>query len=170
LDPDQVAHALDGDRQSMQALVDRLLPIVQAEAGHALLRGGRGGAGDARQEVRDLVQEVFVALLAEGGNVLRSWDPARGMSLDNFVRLVAWRYVASTARNAASNEQLQRLLERLGERLDARGMLLFRLLYVDERSVEEVMQTTEMTRDAVYAWRSRFRKLLGTLASELETS
>jgi hypothetical protein len=48
-------------------------------------------------------------------------------------------------------------------------MLLFQMLYVEERSVEEVMATTEMTRDAIYAWRSRFRKLVAKLADEGKT-
>ena len=183
----------------MQALVERLLPVVQTEVGYALLRGSRSEARDARQEVRDFVQEVFVALLAGRGKVLRSWDPERGRSLDSFVRLVARRHVATILRSGRrspwtdtpvaadqleqriggdaataphaesrveSNEQLEQLLARLGERLDERGMLLFRLLYVEERSVEEVMSTTDMTRDAIYAWRSRFRKLVGSLAME----
>jgi RNA polymerase sigma factor (sigma-70 family) len=197
LDPVQVAHALDGDRQAMQSLVERLLPVVQAEVGYALLRGSRVESRDARQEVRDFVQEVFVSLLAGRGKVLRSWDPDRGRSLDSFVRLVSRRHVAAilrsgrrspwtdtpvagdeleravtgeaaTARHLESNQQLERLLERLGERLDERGLLLFRLLYVEERSVEEVMATTDMTRDAVYAWRSRFRKLIGSLSTDLQ--
>jgi RNA polymerase sigma factor (sigma-70 family) len=197
LDPAQVAHALDGDRQATQALVERLLPVVQAEVGYALLRGSRVESRDARQEVRDFVQEVFVSLLAARGKVLRSWDPQRGRSLDSFVRLVARRHVASilrsrrrspwtdtpvagevleravvgeaaVARHMESNELLEQLLERLGERLDERGMLLFQLLYVEERSLEEVTATTDMTRDAVYAWRSRFRKLIGSLAADLQ--
>jgi RNA polymerase sigma factor (sigma-70 family) len=180
----------------MQGLVERLMPVVQAEVGYALLRGSRSESRDARQEVRDFVQEVFVSLLAGRGKVLRSWDPERGRSLDSFVRLVARRHVAAilrsgrrspwtdkpvagdelersvapeatTARQLESSEQLERLLARLGQRLDERGMQLFRLLYVEERSVEEVMETTDMTRDAVYAWRSRFRKLIGSLGTEL---
>jgi hypothetical protein len=47
-------------------------------------------------------------------------------------------------------------------------MLLFQRLYVEERSVEEVMATTDMTRDAVDAWRSCFRKLIGSLSSDLQ--
>ena len=141
--------------------------------------------------------ETRVRRSAGHGKVLRSWDPKRGRSLDSFVRLVARRHVASilrsrrrspwtgtpvadevlervvvgepaTARHVESNEQLEQLLERLGERLDERGMLLFQLLYVEERSLEEVMATTDMTRDAVYAWRSRFRKLIGSLAADLQ--
>lgn len=65
-----------------------------------------------------------------------------------------------------SVEELDRVLASLRERLDERGMDLFWMLYVEERSVEEVMAVTHMTRDAVYAWRSRFRKLIAKLAAE----
>lgn len=180
----------------MQALVSRLLPVVQTEVGFALLRGARVESRDPRQEVRDFVQEVFVSLLAKDGKTLRAWDPERGRSLDSYVRLIARRQVAAILRSGKKNpwadkpvagdelerelpdthqstataakvesaEQLDRVLERLRERLDDRGLLLFRMLYVEERSVEEVMAATEMTRDAVYAWRSRFRKLVAKLA------
>jgi len=49
----------------------------------------RSAAGrDVRQEVADLIQEVFMALFADDARVLRSWQPERGLSLDNFVGLV----------------------------------------------------------------------------------
>jgi RNA polymerase sigma-70 factor (ECF subfamily) len=195
LTPDQVAHALDGDRQAMTTLVQRLLPVVQTEVGFVLLRGARVESRDPRQEVRDFVQEVFLSLLADRGKVLRSWDPERGRSFDSFVRLVARRHVAAILRSGRrnpwtdkpvagdelerdiasdaapakqleSNQALARILDRLGERLDERGMLLFRMLYVEERSVEEVIDATGMTRDAIYAWRSRFRKLVAGLAND----
>ena len=195
MSPEDVARALDGDRQAMQALVQRLLPVVQAEVGHALRRGARIDARDPREEIRDLVQEVFIRLLNQDGKALRSWDPERGRSLDSFVRLVARRHVAAVMRSSRRNpwtdkpvagdeleqtkgsggdakaaeplettQRLDRLLEQLHTRLDERGMLLFRMLYVEERTVEEVMEATQMTRDAVYAWRSRFRKLIVKLA------
>lgn len=180
----------------MQALVSRLLPVVQTEVGYALLRGARVESRDPRQEIRDFVQDVFVSLLAKDGKTLRAWDPERGRSLDSYVRLIARRQVAailrsgrkspwtdkpvagdelerdlpepstSTAAKLESTEQLDRVLDGLRTRLDERGMLLFQMLYVEERSVEEVMAATEMTRDAVYAWRSRFRKLVAKLAEE----
>ena len=197
--PADVARALDGDRQALQALVEHLIPVVQAEVGYALMRGATIESRDPRQEVRDFVQEIFVALLAKQGKVLRSWDPERGRSLDSFVRLVARRHVAATLRSGRRNpwvdkpvasdeldrdtndeadptrrlesaDRLDKLLDRLERRLDERGMLLFRMLYVEERGVEEVMEITDMTRDAVYAWRSRFRKLVTTLAREPEAS
>jgi RNA polymerase sigma-70 factor (ECF subfamily) len=48
-----------------------------------------------------------------------------------------------------------RLHERLRETLTPLGMHLFNLLFVEERSVEEVCTTTTLSADAVYAWRSR---------------
>jgi len=196
LSPQDVARALEGDRPAMQALVGRLLPVIQAEVGYALLRGARVEGRDPRQEVRDFVQEVFVQLLSKDGKTLRAWDPERGRSLDSYVRLVARRQVAAilrsgrkspwadkpvagdeldrslpdlgagaaTAAKLESVEELDRVLDGLRQRLDERGMLVFRMLYIEERSVEEVMAATAMTRDAVYAWRSRFRKIVATLA------
>ncbi|MFV8756275.1 RNA polymerase sigma factor [Nannocystaceae bacterium ST9] len=196
LDPEAIVRALDDDRQALQALVERLLPVVQAEVGYALLREARSESRDPWQEVRDFVQEVFLSLLADRGKVLRSWDPGRGRSFDSFMRLVARRRVAAIlrsgrhgswtdqpmagdaldlqfadelglARQFESSDTLERVLGRLDGRLDERSVLLFKLLYVEERSVEEVMDRADMTRDAVYAWRLRFRKLAASLAANV---
>ena len=56
--PEQIDSALSGDRARMQLLVERLLPVVQAEVGYALMRGAAIESRDPRQEVRDFVQEV----------------------------------------------------------------------------------------------------------------
>nr|WP_255216188.1 sigma-70 family RNA polymerase sigma factor [Pseudenhygromyxa sp. WMMC2535] len=162
------------------------------------MRGAAVERRDPRQEVRDFTQEVFVQLLSQGGKTLRSWDPERGRSLESFVRLVARRQVAAILRSGRRNpwsekplagedlepalptasdasktyetqEQLDRVIDALRDRLDERGQLLFQMLYVEERSVEEVMRAAEMTRDAVYAWRSRFRKLVANLEPSQES-
>ena len=45
-----------------------------------------------------MVQEVFVALVDDDARVLRAWSRDRGLSLENFVGLVAERQVASILR------------------------------------------------------------------------
>src|SRR5690606_15884599 len=63
-----------------------------------------------------------------------------------------------------TSDGLAWLLDRLGARLDERGWRLFAMLFLEERSVEEVMDAVDMTRDAVYAWRLRLRKLAHSIA------
>ena len=178
----------------MARLVDRLTPVIQARAARCLLRTGRGAGPRLRQELMDLVQQVFLTLFDERGRVLASWDPARGLSLDNFVGLVAERQVLSILRSgkrdpwredptlvedldgpseepdpeeaAASREELELLLARLREALSPLGWQLFDLLYLQERSVSEVEAATGLSADAVYAWRSRLRKLARSLLGD----
>jgi DNA-directed RNA polymerase specialized sigma24 family protein len=67
---------------------------------------------------------------------------------------------------ADARANLSRIYERLEQRLDERGLMLFHMLYVEQRSVEEVCELSSMTRDAVYAWRFRFKKILNEIKSE----
>jgi len=98
-----VRRALDDgapDGGAARALVDRLTPVVQARVTRALLRRrAETGRRDVRQEVEDLTQEVFVALFRNRGQALRAWDPGRGLSLENFVGLLAQHQVASILRS-----------------------------------------------------------------------
>ena len=100
-----VAHALSGDPAALTRLVALLTPVIQARVARTLLaRRFRLAAGrDVRQEVEDLSQEVFLALFARGGRVLRAWEPERGLSLENFVGLVAERQVLSFLRSSRRN-------------------------------------------------------------------
>lgn len=175
------------------------MPVVQARVARTLVRR-RGGSGrDARQEVEDLAQDVFASLFADGGRVLRAWEPARGLSLASFCGLVAEREAASILRSGrrspwtdtatelddlekalaevpdvevrvSSREQLARLLDRLREALSPRGLELFHRLVVEEESVESVCASTGMTSDAVYAWKSRIGKVVRKLGAEMAAS
>jgi RNA polymerase sigma-70 factor (ECF subfamily) len=198
-DAELVRRAIAGDRGQTRALLDRLVPVVQARAARLLLRSARGASRDARQEIEDLVQEIFVALFENHARVLRAWDPKRGLSLHNFVGLVAEREVASILRSGkrspwkeeateladlegalestaapdlgvASRELLDRIVERVREELSPRGLELFFRLVVEEEPVESVCSAYGMTADAVYAWRSRLAKLVRQIARELTMS
>src|SRR4051794_5316415 len=175
------------------------MPVVQARVARTLVRR-RGGSGrDARQEVEDLAQDVFAALFADGGKVLRLWDPARGLTLASWCGLVAEREAASILRSGrrspwteaateleelernlgevpdfevrvSSREQIARLVDRLRDALSPRGLELFHRLLVEEESVESVCASTGMSADAVYAWKSRIAKVVRKLAAEMAAS
>ncbi len=193
---DDVRRALAGNEAALTRLVKALTPVIQSRVARGLLlrRTGMAAGRDIRQEVEDLTQEIFLLLFADGGKVLRSWQPERGLSLLNFVGLVAERQTASILRSgkrspwkedpmlpedldqaapgsgpeeiAASREQLKLLLHRLTEELSPLGRHLFDLLFLRELPFEEVTRQTGMTADAVYAWRSRLRRLARRLLDE----
>jgi DNA-directed RNA polymerase specialized sigma24 family protein len=191
--------ALSGDVAATRRLVGALMPVVQARVARILVRRRAGSGRDARQEVEDLAQDVFAALFADDGKVLRAWDPERGLSLASFCGLIAERESASILRSGrrspwteaateldelekslvevpdvevrfSSREQLERLLDRLREALSPRGLELFHRLVVEEESVESVCASTGMSADAVYAWKSRIAKVVRKLAAEMAAS
>jgi RNA polymerase sigma-70 factor (ECF subfamily) len=197
--PELLRRALAGERAATRALVDLLSPVVHARVARKLLRSGlaRKQGRELRQEVEDFVQEVFVGLFADGGRLLRAWDPTRGLSLLNFVGLLSEHQADSILRSGrrspwteeatqgesierragstesahahvSSREILAKIVERLRERLTPAGIELFQLLVVEERSVEDVCRQMGMTADAVYAWRSRLGKQAREIREELD--
>ncbi len=193
----EVQRALGGDSTALASLVRGLTPVIQGRVARALLarRSGWAAGRSVRQEVEDLTQEIFLQLFAEDGKILRSWQPERGLSLGGFVALVTERQTVSILRTGkrnpwkeeptlvedldrpatdggpeaatASREELRLLLERLAEELTPLGRQLFDLLFVRELGQEEVQRRTGLSADAVYAWRSRLRRLAGRLYGEI---
>lgn len=196
LTPHDVETALAGEARAVDRLVNGLSPVIQDRVARALLRGASGRA-NLRTVVEDLTQEIFLELFDDGGRVLRDWDPDRGLDLEHFVALVAERRVISRlrrkrrnpwteeptgaedldrrAREAAVDERiiqrdgLGRLLLRLYAELEPRGRHIFDLLFVKECSVAEVQEATRLEPGAIYAWRSRLRKLARRLREEEQT-
>ncbi|MCC6555981.1 MAG: sigma-70 family RNA polymerase sigma factor [Polyangiaceae bacterium] len=192
--PAMIRRAIARDPQAVRALVDALTPVIRARTARVLRR--RGYRRDVRQELLDLTQQVFLALLADGGCLLRSWDPARGLSVVNFVGLVAEQITAAALRGSrgrglheelvapeeldrevessrsperivASTEALGVVLRAVRDRLSARGLSLFQSLFVEGRSIEEVAAANGMSVAAVYAWRSRLGRLVESIAGEV---
>jgi RNA polymerase sigma-70 factor (ECF subfamily) len=197
--PDTIAsllpRALARDAAGVRALVDALLPVMQARIARTLRRSSRRPS-DVRRELDDLLQEVLTTLFADDARTLRAWVPARGLSLENFVGMVAdhvtANHLASGRRNpwresAAADVELEEragaedslegivltrdllkaLVDAMRAQLSPLGSQLFFALMVEERSVEEVARAFEMTPAAVYAWRSRLAKLARSIATEL---
>jgi len=69
-----------------------------------------------------------------------------------------------------SKELLDAVIEGLRARLSEQGFQLFRLLYVDELSVEEVGRRAALSAEAVYAWRSRIGRMARELREQLLAS
>lgn len=172
-------------------LVRALLPVIKVEVGVALVRRALPRRRDPRQEVEDFSHDVLLYLLADGGHLLRMWDPGRGRSLASFVRLIARQRVARILhghrgnpwsedptdtvamteaqpgdRVLESREELRPLLERLRVHLNERGLELFQQIYVEQRPIAEVAVEFKMTREAVDAWNIRTRNLARRLARE----
>jgi RNA polymerase sigma-70 factor (ECF subfamily) len=191
--------ALAGDVEALTQLVDMLTPVVHARTLRALARHRRGVDGrNARQELEDLAQDVFSLCFANDAKILRMWDPARGMSLANFVGLVTEREVTHTLRSGrrtpwslvpTQDDELESILplqegaeatldakdviDRTWTRLEAeltpRGLLLLRRLVIDEQPPEVVGAELGMTTQAVYSWKQRLLRRLRVLVTEMSS-
>ena len=188
--PADLVRALTGEPGALDRLVRSLEPVVRGHVASVVARQpGRSGR-PIDDVVDDLTQEAFIHLLERDGRVLRQWDPTRGRTIASFVGLAARRFVLSRLRTLrhhpwaerpASNRTLEALaapgdddperqavarealakVDRKAEtRLSPRGQRLYRRLLVDEAEVDEVCESEAMSPDAVYAWRSRLRRLL----------
>lgn len=196
---EDVQRALESDRNALTKLVNELIPVIRVEVGVALLRRARSRGRDPRQDLDDFSQSILLYLLNNDGKLLRQWDPERGRSLASFVRLIARQRVSRTLQGHKGNpwsdepteladfeklspeptrddqilesrDQLRVLMEQLRARLSERGLLLFQMIYVEQRSIAEVAKTVGMSRGALDAWNSRTRKLARKLAREHDKS
>jgi DNA-directed RNA polymerase specialized sigma24 family protein len=193
-----VEAALGGNATAADRLVRVLSPVIHARVARVIYRRRSASRGrDLRVDLEDMVQEVFAQLFSSEGKILKKWDPERGLSLLNFVGLVAQQTTSATLRTGKRNpwtedptssdtisliggqtashepavesrRTLVALADRLRERTSPLGMHYFRLLYVEQRSVKDVSKMTGAKPDALYAWRSRLAKILRTLRTEIE--
>lgn len=198
-DQELVDAALKRDPEACRELIALLTPVIRHRVARVFTRrAAQRGRAVERSEVLDLIQEIFVLLLDRDGRVLRAWDPARGLSLANFVGLVsereasafldsgrrsAWAesptddaFLAQTSsdsepeRGLASRQLLERLVERLRQRLSPRGFALFHALYVQQQEVETVAQRFAISSNALYTFRTRLKSEVQTIRGELGAS
>jgi RNA polymerase sigma factor (sigma-70 family) len=172
-----------------RAVARRLLGPVQREVDMCVRRFASAGGRDTRQDARDLAQDVLVSLFDRDARELRRWDPARGRSLESFVRLVARRRVARAIRRCdrtrarvsdgrverhgvdarplvEARHLLEQLLHKMQPHLRGRDHDLFDLVFVQELEPTEVAERVGMSRAAVNAWTYRKRQLARELANE----
>jgi RNA polymerase sigma factor (sigma-70 family) len=96
MDEQALHKAFAGDRAALRDLLDEVRPVIHTRVARNLLRLRRKCD---RQDVEDLVQEVFLALFENDARLLRAWSADRGLSLKNFVGLVAERLTSSILRS-----------------------------------------------------------------------
>jgi RNA polymerase sigma-70 factor (ECF subfamily) len=166
----------------MRRLVVSLSPLIRTAVVSVLERSRRGqGRRVPQQEVEDVTQSVLLSLFADRGALLLQWDPARNLTLEQFVSLVAKRETISILRSrrrrheepdeeavapagpeaqVISREMIANLIAAVRSRLSPKDAELFELLFVRGLSLEEVAGVTGMPEDAVYAARGRVSHLV----------
>jgi DNA-directed RNA polymerase specialized sigma24 family protein len=199
-DADLVRRAVDGEAAARHALVLRLAPVVQRRVCRPLANSrAASGRGVERSEVLDLTQQVLLLLFDRDSRVLRSWDPGRGLTLANFVGLVAEREAKAILRSGrrsawaerpsgdddlsvlamddrtfedhvVSRDELARIWHQLEEELSPRGFELFRALLIEQLSMEETSARFDMSANALYTFRSRLRQRVHAIRCELAST
>lgn len=96
---DLVRRAVASDAVALDCFMALATPVVQARVARVVLSRGRRAGRDLRQEVADLVQDVFVSLFQNRGATLMAWQPEKGASLKNFIGLIAHRHAMATLRS-----------------------------------------------------------------------
>lgn len=173
-----VESALAGDRQAMRQLFAHVIcPVVERRLAHRLAL-----AGADRAALLDHVQEVLVHLLQRDAEVLRRWDPQRGM-LEPYIAKVAENLLISrlrrkpppspsadldhevVAREAPEEDAaFAHLVRRLLREMNDNDAALFRAVYLEELSPDEAAAMFGITRAAVH---KRIQRLRGRLAEML---
>lgn len=87
LPPDVIARALDGDRMALRQFYDAYDPTVRWAVAMRVRRWP-----ELVTRFEDLVQEVWLELLRNGGKRLRYYTGDRGTSFRNFVGFISARY------------------------------------------------------------------------------
>jgi RNA polymerase sigma-70 factor (ECF subfamily) len=185
-----VTLALRGGPRDVERLIRELLPVIHARAARMLMGAAGGAHRNLREEVEDAAQEVLALLFADDGRVLRAWSPDKGLSLRNFVGLVAQRKVgailAARKRNPwweapmeadaiaralpsdgaieetlAAKEVLEVAVRKVAETQTERGRHLLQRIVVDGADMEALRAETGMADAALYQWKSRLSKAVG---------
>ncbi len=183
-----VRRALDGDEPALREVVGLIRPDVHATIA-GVLRDHVPRGSWRREDVEDLMQETLLTLFEGDKKLLRAWNPALGLGLPGYVKLVARcralsflrrrdnRYWDMEDERETSAEQTARVdealeLDAIQKQLVHRVFAaaedempkdtrpLFRMLFVDALDVKAISDRTGMKPENVHTARSRFLKRL----------
>lgn len=186
LTPELVNQALDGVAAAQRRLIEILTPEIHFSVAKMLRSWRRGTAAgrDLRQEIEDMVQEVFLELLEDDGKALRRWDPER-LPLVAYVSYIArirtaevlrsrrspWREepnptaeldreapTENPEKETASREELREIYLCLTKGFTEDDSHIFDLLLMQEIPPQKAAEKTGKSVAAIYQWRSRLYK------------
>jgi RNA polymerase sigma-70 factor (ECF subfamily) len=151
-------------RQEVEDLAQEVFAALFEHEGRAL-RAWDPGRGLSLASFCGLVAERETASILRSGR--RSPWTEDAMEREDLEREAGAAPHADAELRVASREELDQLACRLREELSPLGLEMFQRLVVEEEPVDAVCETTGMSADAVYAWRSRMGKLARRLAQEM---
>lgn len=160
---------------------DRLHVALNAHVHMGCARALRAIPGGRRNQLPDLMQEVWIHLLADDARVLRKFDPERGF-LRGFVVTVAFRRARDVLRRApvgdadvelrdvsTTDEQtalrheardaLDKLARELDSQLRGRARPIFQELFVEGSDAAEVSERVGVTRGYVHKCAATVRRV-----------
>ncbi|MCB9546978.1 MAG: sigma-70 family RNA polymerase sigma factor [Myxococcales bacterium] len=198
-DPDDADRALlagcvAGDRRAWAGFVERFTRYVYYLV---QLTGRRYDAALTDEEIGDLHNDVFVALLEDDRRRLRAFEGRNGCSVRSWIRLITIRKTVDALRRrrvhlsldaedrpepvaetadpldqlmAVADEARRGRLQELVAQLPAQDQLLLDMLYGQQLSVEAASAALRINRGALYTRKTRIIKKLRDLAATLEAS
>lgn len=131
----------------------------------------------SRDDAEDLVQDSFVRLLDNDRRLLRQYDPKRGLSLGGWIKMIAAQTVMMSVRGKKpkivpiedrdipveidiegmvfSKEELAYLLENCLKTISCHERLVFKLHFLDERSLSDIASFLHKTENNIYQIKHR---------------
>lgn len=186
--------AMGGDERAMRRLVDRLEPVIRATVWHVIRRHAWRRIGP--NDVDSLTQDIWERLLADDGKRLRAYDPNRARTLEGYVAMIARTEATHIVKReqtqsrgrgelqasiddgctvaadtdpeaeAIGSEVIERVHQRLDERLPEFGRLVFALLYEDDRSPAEAAAVLGVKVQVIYNWQHKIRRIVREAVGE----
>ncbi|MEZ4471218.1 MAG: sigma-70 family RNA polymerase sigma factor [bacterium] len=200
-DPDVADRALlagcvAGDRRAWTGFVERFTRYVYYLV---QLTGRRYAVPLTEEEIGDLHNDVFVALLEDDRRRLRAFEGRNGCSVRSWIRLITIRKTVDALRRrrvhlsldaderpasepvaedadpldalmAVEDERRRDRLQELVAQLGPQDQLLLDLLYGQQLSVEEASAALRINRGALYTRKTRIIKKLRDLAAALDAA
>lgn len=197
--PEDIHRAFNGPLAAKRNLAAALWAVVERVVRHVLRPIAGALRRDIGQEVEEFVQETWILLLKEQGQILRLWDPTRGRNLSSWIYLVTRRHILrrlkSRHRNPWADREdlvalidddiplqqtqvpdmerilyLEALLDALRENLGEARWRIFRQIFIEQRAPADIAADEHMDVSQIYDLSSYFRRQARALAVTLDGS